>query len=146
MALLAVAAIGWLVVDRASAQPLEEAPRRAPAEQGVPDPIGDLDRPIGTAKPGAAAAAANPVDESRMFFTLLVVAAVFIIPVVLANYLSKALRMPDHFFRMAVVLFAIFGSSAATYFEWPPKLGIDLRGGVILIYEVEQKDFQEMDK
>ena len=135
---------GW--AGQALAQPLENAPPKAPHKQTVPDPIGDLDQLPGAAKVNVSGGAAKPVDESRMFFAILIVAAVFIIPVVLANYLSKALRMPDHFFRMAVVLFAIVGSAAATYFEWPPKLGIDLRGGTILIYEVEQKDFKEMDK
>src|SRR5487761_891469 len=146
---LAVMAVGWFSANRAVAQPLEGAPQRAPSDDTVPDPIGDLDKPIGTGKSAAAtsaAPAASQMDDTRMFLTLLVVAAVFIVPIVLANYLSKALRMPDHFLRMAVVLFAIIGSSAATYFEWPPKLGIDLSGGVILIYEVEQKDFKDMDK
>jgi SecD/SecF fusion protein len=144
LAALAAAAIGWLAAE-ATAQ-VENAPLRAPAKTGtptVPDPIGDLDQ---FGLPTGKAGAAKPIDEKRMFYALLIVAGVFVIPVVLANYLSKALRMPDHFMRMAVVLFAILASSAATIFEWPPKLGIDLSGGVILIYEVEQEDFKEMDK
>jgi SecD/SecF fusion protein len=151
LAAVAVVAVGWLAASPAAAQVGEQAaPQRAPASDTVPDPIGDLDQPIGTASSEATATAApagtDETDDTRLFLTLLVVAAVFVVPVVLANYLSKALRMPDHFLRMAVVLFAIIASSSATYFEWPPKLGIDLRGGVILVYEVEQKDFKEMEK
>ncbi|HET6884564.1 MAG TPA: protein translocase subunit SecD, partial [Pirellulales bacterium] len=144
LAALAVAALGWFVAE-ATAQ-VENAPLRAPAETGtptVPDPMG-VDRT--GILPAGKVAVAKPVDEKRMFYALLIVVAVFVIPIVLANYLSKSLRMPDHFTRMAVVLFAILASSAATYFEWPPKLGIDLSGGVILIYEIEQEDFKEMDK
>jgi SecD/SecF fusion protein len=54
--------------------------------------------------------------------------------------------MPDHATRIGVVLFATIASLVATVFGWPPKLGIDLRGGVILIYEVEAENFTEMDK
>jgi SecD/SecF fusion protein len=147
---LVVSTVGSFAVRSASAQPMSEAPPlSAPADDTVPDPIGDTDQPLGKSNsPGAArGATANQTDDTRMFVTIFIVLAVFIVPVLLANYLSKALRMPDHFTRMAVVLFAVIASTVATIAEWPPKLGIDLRGGVILIYEVEQKEqFKEMDK
>ncbi|HVX10122.1 MAG TPA: protein translocase subunit SecD [Pirellulales bacterium] len=145
VAALAVAALGWPASD-AAGQQVENPPLRAPANDTVPNPIGDLDKPIGTGQIKTTVVPGQQPDDSRLFFAVVIVLAVFIIPVLLANYLSKTLRMPDHFMRIAVVLFAILASSAATYFEWPPKLGIDLRGGVILIYEVEQKDFKEMEK
>lgn len=155
VAALAVMAVSWCATE-AAAQ-VENAPLSGERDETVPDPIGDLDKPIGATPANSGAAttttagttpgtAANQTDDSRMFLAILVVAAVFILPLVLANYFSKSLRMPDHFGRMAVVLFAIIGGTAATYFEWPPKLGIDLSGGAILIYEVEQKDFKDMDK
>lgn len=155
VAALAVMAIGWRATE-AAAQ-VENAPLSGERDETVPDPIGDLDKPLGATPANSGAAttttagttpgtAVNQTDDSRMFLAILVVAAVFILPLVVANYLSKSLRMPDHFGRMAVVLFAIIGGTAATYFEWPPKLGIDLSGGAILIYEVEQKDFKDMDK
>ncbi len=147
-ALLGLAVSSWFSAGTAVAQPLEGAPLRAPRDNTVPDPLGDTDQPLG--KPGAPLVTVVPgqqTNDTKMFIAIAIVLAVFIVPIVLANYLSKSLRMPDHFTRMAVVLFAIIASSCATYFEWPPKLGIDLRGGVILIYEVEQKEnFKDMDK
>jgi SecD/SecF fusion protein len=147
---LLASALGWFAAPIASAQTQDEnAPSSAPADDTVPGPFGDTDQPLGQArvKLTPTSTAAGQPDDTRMVITLLIVAAVFIVPVVLANYLSKRLRMADHFTRMAVVLFAIIAASTATILEWPPKLGIDLRGGVILIYEIEQKEnFKEMDK
>ncbi|HXT58529.1 MAG TPA: protein translocase subunit SecD [Pirellulales bacterium] len=94
----------------------------------------------------AAAAAASKAQGSRVLMMVAIVVAVFVIPVVLGHYLSKALRMPDYATRISVVLFATLASLVATLYGWPPKLGIDLSGGVILIYEVEQENFKEMDK
>ena len=99
-----------------------------------------------TAAPQTAPAAETKSQGGRVLFMVLLVAGVFIVPVVLAHYLSKALRMPDHATKIGVVLFATIASLVATIFGWPPKLGIDLRGGVILIYEVAQENFKEMDK
>jgi SecD/SecF fusion protein len=147
--LLGLAVSSWFLAGRAEAQPVEGVPLSAPADNTVPDPIGDTDQPLG--KAGAhlvpTGAGGKKTDDTRMFIAIAIVLAIFILPIVLANYLCKTLRMPDHFTRMAVVLFAILASSCATFFEWPPKLGIDLRGGVILIYEIEQKEnFNDMDK
>jgi len=110
---------------------------------------GDTAAGEGTAEIGGApqaAGAAAKSQNSRVFLMVALVAGVFIVPVILAHYLSKALRMPDHATRIGVVLFATIASLVATLFGWPPKLGIDLRGGVILIYEVEKENFGEMDK
>ncbi|HEV3344250.1 MAG TPA: protein translocase subunit SecD [Pirellulales bacterium] len=151
VALLGLAVSSWFLAGTAVAQPMNEgAPLSAPANDNtVPDPTGDANRPLGNAGVTVVpvGGAGQQTDDTRMFLAIAIVLAVFIVPIVLANYLSKALRMPDHFTRMAVVLFAIIASSCATLFEWPPKLGIDLRGGVILIYEVEQKEnFKDMEK
>ncbi|HWB14247.1 MAG TPA: protein translocase subunit SecD [Pirellulales bacterium] len=148
-ALLGLAVSSWFSAGTAIAQQEQGVPLSAPADNTVPDPIGDADQPLGKANvqvvPGGAAG--KQVDDTRMFIAIAIVLAIFILPIFLANYLCKALRMPDHFTRMAVVLFAVLASSCATYFEWPPKLGIDLRGGVILVYEIEQKEnFKDMDK
>lgn len=80
---------------------------------------------------------------------VVVTAAVIVLPILIGNWLARVFRMPDHGWRIALVLFAVLAGSAITYFGWPPKLGIDLSGGSKLIYEVnpteEQKNF-EMDK
>ncbi|MEX2121877.1 MAG: protein translocase subunit SecD [Pirellulales bacterium] len=70
-----------------------------------------------------------------------IVAAVFLIPLLLGHYLAGVLRMPDYEWRISVALFAIVAGLTITVLGWPPKLGLDLRGGAILIYQVEDADF-----
>ncbi|MCE9605227.1 MAG: protein translocase subunit SecD [Planctomycetia bacterium] len=71
-----------------------------------------------------------------LFAKLLLIAGVFAVPIVLANILSKSLRLPDQTMRFFVVIFAVVASLAIVLFGGQPKLGIDLRGGVILVYEL----------
>ena len=76
---------------------------------------------------------------------------VFVVPLVLGHYISKAVRMPDQAWRIATVLFSSVAASAITWYGWPPKLGIDLSGGSILVYEVDEQSKEpgtivDMDK
>lgn len=117
-------------------------PASAPVGDELPvddESTPSLAAPAGRAVPGAA-------SNTHIMLMVLLVAAVFIVPIWLGNWLAKRLRMPDHATKMSVVLFSILASTVVTVFGWPPKLGIDLSGGVILIYEIEDKDFKEMDK
>ena len=57
----------------------------------------------------------------------------------LGHYLAKRLRMPDYSFKIGLVLFTLFASVAVCVAGWPPKRGIDLSGGVVLIYEVDKE-------
>ena len=41
--------------------------------------------------------------------------------------------------RIATVFFSFFAASAVTWYGWPPKLGIDLSGGSILVYEIDDQ-------
>ena len=73
-----------------------------------------------------------------VYFTAAIVLAVLIVPFVLGAYLSKRWRMPDYFLKISLVLFSLIAGATISYFGWPPKLGIDLRGGVILVYEISK--------
>lgn len=128
----------------AAGQPAEEA--AADQDEAASGPVDEGAETEEAAPAAGAPAKAARGDDSRVAIMLALVAAVFIIPVVAGHYTAKALRMPDHATRISVVLFAILASTVATLSGWPPKLGIDLRGGVILIYEVDQENFKEMDK
>jgi len=63
--------------------------------------------------------------------------ALVAVPVWLGNYLSRKWRMPDYAVRIGVVSFCILAGLVVTILGWPPKLGIDLSGGVILVYDLE---------
>jgi SecD/SecF fusion protein len=65
--------------------------------------------------------------------TLLTVA----VPTMLAWLTAKALRCSDLWGRLATVLVAFAAGAVITWLGWPPRLGIDLKGGVILVYEVD---------
>ncbi len=69
----------------------------------------------------------------------------------LGGYLGKKLRMPDHGWKIGVCLFSLLASVVVLLMGPPLKLGIDLSGGVILVYEVDQTtkkpgDVVDMDK
>ena len=59
------------------------------------------------------------------------------VPAWIGAFLSKRFRMPDYSFRIAVIFFCILAGVVIIVLGWPPKLGIDLSGGVILVYEFE---------
>jgi len=65
--------------------------------------------------------------------TLLTVA----VPTLLSWLLAKRLRAADMWGRLATVLVALTAGAIITWLGWPPRLGIDLKGGVILVYEVD---------
>ena len=65
--------------------------------------------------------------------TLLTVAG----PTLLSWLLAKRLRAADMWGRLATVLVALTAGAVVTWLGWPPRLGIDLKGGVILVYEVD---------
>jgi SecD/SecF fusion protein len=58
-------------------------------------------------------------------------------PTLLAWFLARRLRASDMWGRLAAVLVAVAAGGVVTWLGWPPRLGIDLKGGVILVYEVD---------
>ncbi|MBX7071543.1 MAG: protein translocase subunit SecD [Pirellulales bacterium] len=71
------------------------------------------------------------------YLIVLATLAVIVLPVVIGAWLAKLWRMPDHGWKISLVLFATLAGAAITFFGWPPKLGIDLSGGTKLIYSVQ---------
>lgn len=67
----------------------------------------------------------------------LLAAACIVGPSVVAYLISGGLRAKDMWGRMAVVLTALTCGIVIVASGWPPRLGIDLKGGVILVYEVD---------
>lgn len=58
------------------------------------------------------------------------------------NFIAKTLRMADHGWKIGLILLSLVGGVVITVFGWPPKQGIDLSGGVILVYEVSDQEDQ----
>lgn len=59
------------------------------------------------------------------------------VPVVLARLIAGGLRVPDMWGRIAAVLVAATIGGVVCWMGWPPRLGIDLKGGLILVYQVD---------
>jgi len=84
-----------------------------------------------------AATEAATGDASTGTLRLLIAIGIIIGSFVAGTLIANALRMRDYSFRIGLVLFTLFASIAIVYFGWPPKRGIDLSGGVVLVYEVD---------
>lgn len=72
------------------------------------------------------------------YIHLLVAVATLAVSFFLGGYLGKKLRMYDHGWKISVCLFALLASVVVVLMGPPFKLGVDLSGGVILVYEVDQ--------
>jgi SecD/SecF fusion protein len=84
----------------------------------------------------AAAAAAMPWWREGWAAWPIAIATV-VVPSVVAWLLARALRVSDMWGRIAVVLTSLAVAAVVIALGWPPRLGIDLKGGVILVYEVD---------
>jgi len=69
---------------------------------------------------------------------ILITLAVLIVPFVIGNQISRSVRMPEHGWKIGLVLFSAIFGVVVTLMNWPPALGIDLKGGVNLVYEVDR--------
>ena len=74
--------------------------------------------------------------SGAQWVTLVVAALVLILPFVIGGYLARRLKMPTHATRLGFILLAVIASTAVL-FNRLPKPGIDLRGGTILVYEID---------
>jgi len=79
-----------------------------------------------------------------------VAVAVVAVPTFLAWLVTRQLRVGELWGRLATVLVALAAGLVVTNLGWPPRMGIDLKGGVILVYEIDAEkqpeDGVSMDK
>ena len=59
------------------------------------------------------------------------------VPTFVARLIAGGLRATDMWGRIAAVLVALTAGLVICRLGWPPRLGIDLKGGLILVYEVD---------
>jgi SecD/SecF fusion protein len=64
-------------------------------------------------------------------------AACLILPSAAAWLIARSLRAKDVWPRLATVLVSLAVGAVVVTLGWPPRLGIDLKGGVILVYEID---------
>ena len=74
--------------------------------------------------------------------TYIVVATLFAIIAIsffAGHYVRSKMRMPETGWKVTLMLLAIGIAGVILFTSWPPKQGIDLKGGIILIYQVDQE-------
>ncbi|MEM8735124.1 MAG: protein translocase subunit SecD, partial [Planctomycetota bacterium] len=100
------------------------------------------------ADPATEAVAQTPASGWQAFATnAAYVLGIFVAPFVVSHFLAKAFRMPNHSFRIGVMIAAI---TAAFIFAWSNNfqllLGPDMKGGTTLVYDIlESDDGQKVD-
>ncbi len=122
-----------------------------PPGQAMPVPTGsasdkknasDSAMPAGKSAPSAAteaakAAGVNP-DQSGWspWIICVVLLALFVVPIMVGNYLAGIWKMPDHAWKISLTLGVLAGSILICLFG-QFKYGPDLAGGITLIYELQ---------
>ena len=67
-----------------------------------------------------------------------IVLAVVAISFGAGRWVSRSLRMPSHDWKIALMVFCVLIGTTVTWLGWPPILGIDLSGGVRLVYAIDR--------
>lgn len=124
------------------------APQTPPAgeEQSVTDSgAGQAGQTAEKSKesPNQAQSTEKPVEAgglSKLLNALIYLAFLVLIvglPIGLAYFICEQWRLREYFGRISFILFTIVLAVVIILTRWPPKLGIDLSGGVIMVYEIE---------
>lgn len=85
-----------------------------------------------------------PFYETGMFVFLLLIAAV-VLGYFAAKYISSGLKVAEYQGRMSIVLIAVLIATLMIWAKWPPKLGVDLRGGINMIGSLNLDAFLDED-
>jgi len=77
------------------------------------------------------------VQTTEKLLYVLGLVALFAIPYFLSGVLARRYRVPEYRTRMGIILFSILAGIAVVAIARYPRFGVDLRGGVILVYRVD---------
>jgi SecD/SecF fusion protein len=119
-------------------------PGKAPTPKDASQPLGK-GQPAGASKKGQVAAPEDEADSgARALFVGLLLVALFVVPIFVANRLARMWKMPDHAWKISAVLIASSLSIVICVCAWQKwlgtefKFGSDLAGGITLIYGLEE--------
>ncbi len=104
---------------------------QAASDPAVTDAVAQGAQTAATATPSATAAGLSGLVK------LLIAVAIIAGSFGLGHGLARWLRLSEYSFKLGLILLSALSSAAICYFGRPVKLGIDLSGGVVLVYEVE---------
>ncbi|QDU74887.1 bifunctional preprotein translocase subunit SecD/SecF [Bremerella volcania] len=87
-----------------------------------------------------AAPAETPSPGSSQTFNVLgIILLTIVVPYILGFWLATAIRLPELSRKLGIIFASLVCSITICFLLWPPKFGIDLQGGVILVYEVDEQ-------
>ncbi|WDI42709.1 protein translocase subunit SecD [Bremerella sp. P1] len=87
-----------------------------------------------------AAPAETPSSGSSETFNVLgIILLTIVVPYILGFWLATAIRLPELSRKLGIIFASLVCSVTICFLLWPPKFGIDLQGGVILVYEVDEQ-------
>lgn len=85
----------------------------------------------------AADAAAAPVAEQPFYqsgwFMFLLLVVIVALAIFLGKVISSSLRLPEYAGKLGFIFGCIFIASLLVGTKWPPKLGVDLSGGINMV-------------
>ncbi len=89
--------------------------------------------------PAPAPADVTPFYQTTAFLNTAIFFGLVLASGFIGHWLGKGLRVADYGWKFGVILFAILASTVVIIRGWPPRLGIDLGGGSILVYKVDER-------
>ncbi|MCA9232272.1 MAG: protein translocase subunit SecD [Planctomycetales bacterium] len=112
-------------------------PADTPAAETVSPPAAGTEASDASAV-GDSAMADAVVEDSALpgVLMLAIVIALFVVPMFIGNRMSKALKMPDHGWKIALAV-GTLAAAAVVVYQGEIKFGPDLSGGITLIYELQ---------
>ncbi len=88
----------------------------------------------------------SATTQSNLIYLLSFIAVGIVLPILLGQFLAKRLRAPDYGWKISLVLVLSMLAALTVARTWDQEtgtfkipLGVDLKGGVILIYEVDEE-------
>ncbi len=83
-------------------------------------------------------AAENFMGLSTLVLSAITLAMV-VVPYLLGGVIAKSMRMNDYGWKIGIILASLCLSGWVVTTGFPPKLGVDLKGGSILVYEIDRE-------
>ncbi len=109
--------------------------------QDVPDQNAPVPSPPMQTPPQAEPATGS---SSQALNVIGIILLTLVLPYFAGIGFAKWIRLPDLGRKMGVVFASLVCSITIVVLLWPPQFGIDLQGGVILVYEVDEQASLDM--
>lgn len=122
--------------EKEAAEPVEASGASAAATEQPAAEAGDNAAPLAQQ---IGETTTEPVAKPTNWAPLLLALAVIVGAFVLAAAIASSLRLREYQTKLTIIFLSLFAAAAVVWSGWPPKLGIDLKGGVYLVYETGEK-------